>query len=381
MADQSSLMLNVSVLYRNTQKYFDRVLAPYDIGYGQLLFLLFINENEGRTMLDVTRLTQVDKGTTTKAVNKLIEQGYVQSVQDENDHRIKRLYTTDKTSEIMNVVYTYRNAWRKQLMDGVDFDLFEGMLDKITVNSAGLDASPSDYHRLRIGGMQKVTLLDYPGHLACTVFAAGCNFKCPYCHNRDLVFMPENYSYFDVDAILDYLRKRKGLLDGVCISGGEPLLQDEMPLIQRMKDMGYLVKLDTNGSYPEILKQVIDSGLVDYVAMDVKNSEGKYAVTCGMNPENFPIDNIKASISLLKEGKVDWEFRTTVVKELHTEKDIEAMGKWLKGSKHWYLQQFEDSGHLIKEGLHAYDEAGMKKLLECARKYVPGAELRGIREE
>jgi anaerobic ribonucleoside-triphosphate reductase activating protein len=383
MAENSSFMLNLSILYRNTQKYYDHVLAQYDMGSGQLIFLLYINEHKGVTMQDVTNATRVDKGTTTKSVTRLIDQGYVQAKQDENDKRVKRLYTTDKVSKIVNDIYEYRNQCRSILAEGNDFATFESLMAQVAENSSeklNPQENPIDFSNLRIGGIQKMTLLDYPEKVASTIFTAGCNFKCPFCHNRDLVFLPEDYEYYDPEEIMQYLEKRKGLLDGVCISGGEPMLQDTLELIKRIKKMGYLVKLDTNGSMPEKLQEYVESGCIDYVAMDIKNCKEKYAETVGMDAESFSIENIEKSVEFLKKGTVDYEFRTTVVKELHTKEDLLALAEWIKPAKKYYLQQFQDSGHLIQEGYSAYSADEMNELRDAVRQVIPAAECRGLKE-
>ncbi|MDO5110006.1 MAG: anaerobic ribonucleoside-triphosphate reductase activating protein [Erysipelotrichaceae bacterium] len=381
MADQSNFLLNLSVLYRNTQKYFDRALVPYDIGSGQLIFLLCINENEGITMQELTSLSEVDKGTTTKSIQRLIDQGYIQSRTDEKDHRVKRLYTTEKAAAIMPVVYEFRNRMRTILADGVDFRSFEQALGQVTDNAREKLLRENELPELKIGGMQKMTLLDYPGRAACTIFLSGCNFKCPFCHNRDLVFIPEGYEFFEVSEVLAYLEKRKGILDGVCISGGEPLLQENLQqLIEKIRDLGYQIKLDTNGGYPERLKDVVNKGLVDYVAMDIKNSPEKYARTLGMNPDAFNIETIRESVEFLKTCGVEHEFRTTVVRELHTAEDLIAIGEWIGPDQTYYLQQFVDSGNVIQSGFTAYTKEEMEALRDAVAPLVPSVTLRGIRE-
>lgn len=381
MADQSNFLLNLSVLYRNTQKYFDRALVPYDIGSGQLIFLLCINENEGITMQELTALSEVDKGTTTKSIQRLIDQGYVQSHTDEKDHRVKRLYTTENASAIMPAVYEFRNQMRTILAADVDFPAFEQALSAVTDNARNRLFAESDLQSLKIGGLQKMTLLDYPGKAACTIFLSGCNFKCPFCHNRDLVFIPERYEYFDVNDIMEYLEKRKGILDGVAISGGEPLLQENLhTLIERIRELGYQVKLDTNGAYPKRLKEVVEKGLVDYVAMDIKNSPDKYARTLGMNPESFSLDPIRESVEFLKSSQIEHEFRTTVVRELHTAEDLLEIGRWLGENETYYLQQYVDSGNVIQPGYSAYTAAEMEDLRNQVAALVPNVKLRGVKE-
>ncbi len=379
MAQNGNFLISLSVLYRNTMKFFDKALAKYEIGSGQLMFLFFINENEGITMQEVSRIGEVDKGTTTKSIQKLIEQDYVQVRTDENDRRVKRLYTTQRAAEIMNELYDLRNEYRSLMARGVEMESFEDALNQVCENSRNLNPEPR-YQGIKIGGMQKVTLLDYPGKAASAVFTGGCNFKCPFCHNRDLVFLPDNYEFFPAERVLEYLEKRRGLLDGVCISGGEPLIQDGLEeFIEAIREMGYLVKLDTNGYYPEKLEEIVHAELVDYVAMDLKNTSEKYAETAGLNPEVFQIDRIERSIEFLMHGNVEYEFRTTVVRELHTKEDLQAMAKRIQGARHYYLQQYQDSGSVIQPGWTAYDADEMAGLLAAVKAFVPDAELRGVK--
>ncbi len=230
---------------------------------------------------------------------------------------------------------------------------------------------------MNIQGFQKLTLLDYPDHMACTVFTGGCNMRCPFCHNASLVLRPgENPAYFE-EEIYAFLEKRKGVLDGVAITGGEPLLQHGLrEFILQVRELGFAVKLDTNGSYPDRLASLIDQGLLDFVAMDVKNSKEKYALTVGV--PNFDIAPIEQSIALLRSSGVPYELRTTVVKELHTAEDIEDMGVWLAGDHAHYLQGFIDSGDLIGRGLSGYDKNQMQDLVNVLKAYIPGAQLRGV---
>ena len=228
-----------------------------------------------------------------------------------------------------------------------------------------------------LGGLVKTTLLDYPGKIACTVFTQGCNFRCPFCHNALLVTRQnENQNTVTEDELLAFLKKRIGILDGVCLTGGEPLLDpDVFDFIKKIKDIGYKVKLDTNGSFPGKLEKLIDGELVDYVAMDVKNTFEKYGLTVGI--DGFNTDKVRRSIDILREGKLPFEFRTTLVGEFHAEEDFENIGKALAGAKKYFLQKFSDSGDLICDGLHEVDKKSAALMLERVRKYIPSAELRG----
>ena len=229
-----------------------------------------------------------------------------------------------------------------------------------------------------IKGLAKLTLLDYPGKVACTVFTGGCNFRCPFCHNASLATRAGEVDTIPEDEVFALLRKRQGILDGVCITGGEPLLfGDELfEFISKIKAMGYAVKLDTNGSFPERLKTLIDAGIIDKVAMDIKNSPEKYGETAGV--KNFDIEPILKSIELIKNSGVDYEFRTTVVAELHEIKDFDAIGRMIEGAKAYFLQSFVDSGDLIGEGMSAMSESELKECLATVRKYVPEAKIRGM---
>ena len=228
---------------------------------------------------------------------------------------------------------------------------------------------------MQIHGFQKLTLLDFPGHVACTVFTGGCNLRCPFCHNAPLVLSAERAMV--EDEVLKTLEKRKGLLEGVCISGGEPLLQKDIAsFMGRLRDMGYRIKLDTNGCFPEKLRQLVEAGLVGMVAMDIKNSPEKYALTVGV--PGFDVSPVKESAAFLMEGRVDFEFRTTVVRPLHEAADFEAIGRWLQGDQPYYLQQFRDSGALLDAGgLGAYTEQEMKFFAETVRPFIPRTSLRG----
>ncbi len=223
-------------------------------------------------------------------------------------------------------------------------------------------------------GLQKMTLLDYPGKVACTVFSSGCNFRCPFCHNASLVLPDADTSYLlDGSGVLSFLKKRQGLLDGVCLTGGEPLMrQSNLAFLAEVKALGYQVKLDTNGSYPDRLADVLNGGLADYVAMDIKNSGKKYSITAGVEAD------VRASVELLKASAIPYEFRTTVVRQFHTEEDMIAIGEWLQGSPKYFLQKFTDSGDLIGQGLSAVPDEEMRYFLSVVRRYIPSAELRGM---
>lgn len=230
---------------------------------------------------------------------------------------------------------------------------------------------------MKIHGFQKLTLLDFPGKTAATVFTGGCNLRCPFCHNGDLVLNPSGVGEISEEEVLSLLEKRRGFLDGVCITGGEPLLaRDIGAFIRKVKEKGFLVKLDTNGTLPIRLSELILSGNVDYIAMDIKNSLSSYPKTVGL--DGFNTAGVEKSVEIIRNSGVDHEFRTTLVKELHSEKDIEDIGKWLSGEKKYFLQAFKSSDSILDKTVTGFTKEEMEKLLEVARKYIPEAELRGI---
>ena len=227
-------------------------------------------------------------------------------------------------------------------------------------------------------GLQKLTLLDFPGKIACTVFAGGCNFRCPFCHNASLVLgerLNESPTLSE-EEFFTFLKKRRGMLEGVCVSGGEPTLYpDIIPFLKKIKELGYAVKLDTNGYRPSVIREAIDSGAVDYFAMDIKNSKESYGKTVGLS--DFDISKIEESVSILMSGGVDFEFRTTLVRELHTEDDILSIARWLAGDEKYFLQTFADSGELICSDFSGYDKNETEHLLNLLKPYVPNAQIRG----
>ena len=225
-------------------------------------------------------------------------------------------------------------------------------------------------------GLQKLTLLDFPGRVACTVFTKGCDLRCPFCHNASLVVSPDPDG-FSEDELLKFLESRKGVLDGVCITGGEPTIYPLLPdMIADMHRLGYAVKLDTNGTRPDVLAGLMESKSVDYVAMDIKNSPDGYAETVGIR--NFDLTPIRESVELLRGGDVKFEFRTTVVKEFHNAERMEAIADWLAGEEAYFLQQFVDSGDLIQSGLNGCSKEEMEQFRRLMAPKLPNIQLRGV---
>lgn len=211
-------------------------------------------------------------------------------------------------------------------------------------------------------GLTKTTLLDYPTKVAATVFTGGCNFRCPFCHNGQLVTSAFSQDEVAVEEVFDHLTKRRNILQGVCITGGEPTIQADLPeFIRKIKDMGYDIKLDTNGSHPNMLKELIDEKLIDYVAMDVKNCKEKYRETSCCS--DLQLENVEKSMEILKSSGISYEFRTTVVRELHTKEDLEKIAGWIKGCPTWFIQSYKDSDNVIKQGFSAYSKEELETMI------------------
>lgn len=229
---------------------------------------------------------------------------------------------------------------------------------------------------MNIQGLQKMTLLDFPGRVACTVFLGGCDFRCPFCHNGELLDGTAETLMTDRE-LLAFLEKRKGLLDGVAFTGGEPTLRPDLPaLMAEIRAMGFAVKLDTNGNHPDALRRILGEGLVDYVAMDVKNSPERYGETIGI--PDFDVSNIEKSLTLLKMSGADYELRTTVVKEFHDEDSFRAIGPWIAGAKRYFLQCFTDRDTVPRQGLHAPEKDELERFADIVRPYVQEVSLRGV---
>ena len=382
MGENNYLSLDSSILYRCNQKYFDKLLSEYELGYTHMLLLTEIYENEGISMNELAIRGVFDKGTITKSIQKLEQLDYVAIENSETDKRSKLLHTTKKAQDIMPKLYQLRSEWNTYLstkLSAEELETYTKIQSKLIEKAREYSSVEIETDDIKFYGLQKLTLLDYPGHMAATVFTGGCNFRCPFCHNRSLVFLNENDSEILMDDIMEYLNKRSKVLDGVCITGGEPLLHPGVKnFIKKIRALGLKVKLDTNGSNFKALKELVEEKLVDYVAMDIKNCKDKYLQTVGL--ENLDLNEIEMSKNYLLEEHVDYEFRTTVVKEFHEVEDFEKIGKWIKGAKNYFLQNFEDHGSCIKEGLNEVDEDDLEKMKEKAQPYVRNIQIRGVKE-
>ena len=230
---------------------------------------------------------------------------------------------------------------------------------------------------MNIYGYQKTTLLDYPGHVAATIFTGGCNFRCPFCHNSDLILNPPSSSLIPEEEIFNFLKKRKNVLSGICITGGEPTLQPDISdFIKKVRSLGYKIKLDTNGYRPDVISGLLSQNLLDYVAMDLKTGLTNYSHVCGISEVNTR--QILKSISIIENSDIEYEFRTTVVKELHTKEDFYEISQMLSPDSSYYLQSFKDSGNILIPGFSSCDIETLNEYLSIVKTAIPNSFLRGI---
>lgn len=236
-----------------------------------------------------------------------------------------------------------------------------------------------------IYGLNKTTLLDYPGRVAATIFLGGCNFRCPFCHNKDLVLLTDTTDAISTHELLAFLEKRRHVLTGVCITGGEPTLHSDLAdLLKNIKDLGYCVKLDTNGSNPRMLDELLSENLLDYIAMDIKNDKAHYAMTIGCNEKNgssltsFSMSDIETSVSVIQTCGLPYEFRTTVVKQFHNAETFENIANWLDGSLAYYLQNYEETPNVLCPGFTSYSKEELHSFARTMQKTVQTVEIRGI---
>lgn len=228
---------------------------------------------------------------------------------------------------------------------------------------------------MKIAGYEKMSLVDYDGKVACTVFTSGCNFRCGFCHNSALVVPVNAFPQVESEEFFSYLEKRRGILDGVCVSGGEPTLASDLPLFcQKIKDLGYSIKLDTNGTNPDMVKKLANDKLCDYFAMDIKSSLSNYPL---ITKSNVDITKISETVDFFLSGQVDYEFRTTIFNEFHTREEMEQIGKWIKGAKKYFLQKFVSGENCIEQGFTTIDEQTAKEFVEILKPYIPNTKLRG----
>lgn len=362
---QSDLFMDSSILYRSTQKYFDKKLQDYHLSYAQLPVLIMVYENEGISLQEIAHQGVYDKGTITKNVQKLEALDLIEVVSSKKDRRFKELYTTPKAIPLMIEIYNLRKGWWKHLNSSLPNEMVEQFaqyFSDIVENAKSL--ADQNETKIQFYEHQKVCLNEYPDQISTVLFTGGCNFQCPNCHRKDLVFLKQNKVEIPMIEIENYLEKRKGMIQAVSIKGGEPCMHPELTsFLMYVKSLGYKVLVETNGSYPDVLQEWIQDGYVDYVRLSIRNDPKCYEEAIGIHP--FNMKEIERTVQLLKESSIDYEFMTMLDKKLHNKKRIIQIAKWLNNDKDYVLYP-----------LH-YDVEEVKSWIPEIRAYMPNTKIGG----
>lgn len=368
-------LLDISILYRQIQMYFDRVLEDFDLGSGQLLFLLLINEHEGITMNQLTTLSKVDKGTTTKSINRLIEQGYVESVLDENDRRIKHLYTTSTATNLMTAIFEHRKFLRNTLSRNMDFGQFEEALHQVCENVIQENTDLRHVEILKIGKIVPASFTTFPGKLTFDIYGRGCNMKCPYCQQKDMVFIPDDQEDILIHDVLKQLEKNAKWLDMVVITGGEPTLQEAFgALFQEIKKYHLPILIWTNGTQLDVLKKWVEQKWIDEVIIDVKHRDLKYMLASGINQQGL-FDQVCKTLDYLQQQNIPYRINTTVVEQLHEYEDLLEIGKVLPKHGIWQIQPFIPSENTIQQGLTPYPTQQLHQMVKQLQMDLPDRQI------
>lgn len=370
MDKQTDLLMNLSVLYRSTQKYYDRMLQSIRLTYAQLPILIMIYEQEGVSMRDIAQSGVYDKGTISKSVKHLEQQGFIRIETSRQDKRNKELYTTDYAKQQMSMVYSIRRDWWQHLVKDIDQDGFDTFISSYEIMAQNA-REYAEHHQavLHFFKWQKVSLSAYKDHISTILYTGGSNFRSPFDEHPELVFISENLKEVDADGIHDYLKKRRGIIEAVCIKGGEPFMYEELAdFLKVVKEMGYKVKIYTNGSFPNRLKEYIEQGWIDSISLDIKNSPSGYAKSIGMS--SFDVRPINDTIEYLIRSKLDYECTLHIVKEYHTTRSIQAIGKWLKGIRRLIVYNNIEQKHTIVASLHSVSECTYQKYIAILKEYI-----------
>ena len=358
---QSDLFLDSSILYRSTQKYYDKKLQKYNLTYAQLPILIMIYEHEGISMQEIATQGVYDKGTITKNVQKLESLGFVDVISSKRDKRAKELYTTEKAKDIMSSIYRIRQDWYRYLNENIeqeDIKMFSDLMQTIT-NKARVLADQST-ELIQFYKHQKINMDVYPNHISTVFYTGGCNFQCPHCQKRELVFLQENQSFIPKESIEKFLDKRKNTIQSICIGGGEPCMHPEIvPFLEQCKALGYKTMIITNGSYPDMIELLCNNECVDRVVISLKGDCERYAQHIGFS--SYDVDKINESMNyLFSQNKVEYAIHFEVYED-YDEQCIRNISKWLKGCKNFKLL----NGNI--------DEETYKRYLDIIRIHIPKA--------
>lgn len=368
---EKELSLDLSVLYRLNQKYYDKALMKYSLGYTQMVFILMVFENEGSNFNELTKIGCFDKGTVTKSIAKLAEMGFVTIENSKEDKRNKEIYTTDKAKNIIYDLYKIKNDWFSFISSNLKDEEIE-IYKKATslLIDAARERTDMDHSldAIKFYRFDKVSFSAYLNHASCVLYTGGCKFRCKTCNYKDLVFLNENLKEIKHDEIFDYLQTRKNLIDSVVIKGTDPIDKDGLSdFLIDLKNLNLQVKLETNGFNTNKIKELVEDKLIDCLSISIHSSKDSYADAVGLN--EVDLSSLNKTIRYLLDADVDYEYLITT-SEIINEEIIENIGKWLKGSKRVILKNFERTSNSIDESLNGAKEDVINRYQEILNKYV-----------
>ena len=373
---KSYLDLKSAALYRCNQKYYDKVLSGFGLSYSGLIFLISIYEDEGLMLNKLAQDGSFDKGSITKAINKLEENGFVVIQDSKKDKRAKELYTTQKTRDLMPKLYQIRQEYLNYLSEDLneeEVETLNSLMDKVLLKAREYSKTNIDIQNIQISNFIPLSFIHYDNLSTAVIQTGGCNFRCRHCENKNLVFLSSSSEKINVSDVLNYLNKRQNMLQGVVVEGGEPLLHDGIvSLFQELRELDLNIKLCTNGSQFERLKQIVDLRLADEIEVKIMGSKSYYAKYIGL--ESFDTSNIDKTINLLINGNIKYCFTLTLTDE---EIDYEELGRWLKDVKCLKLRRYNKSDECIDKSIEATPKEKLSEIIEILNKYVKEIKLEG----
>ncbi|WP_296241939.1 anaerobic ribonucleoside-triphosphate reductase activating protein [uncultured Faecalicoccus sp.] len=376
-SNSTDLLLDISILYRSTQKYYDKMLQSLSLTYAQLPILILIYEHEGISLQQIAYEGGYDKGTITKQVQKLQEMGYIRVQSSQRDKRAKELYTTQNARSIMNKIYGIRASWWQHISASIpenDMQKFSTFYKTMVVSAR--EFAQKDQEEIVFFDHQKLNIEIDPGKMSTIVWTGGCNFRCPFCERSRFIFLKEDSRVITGTKILQYLEERQNVLDQLVITGGEPLMHPELDsFLKEAKALGYQIRIETNGSYPQHLEDLIQNHRVDQVVMSLKNTPEKYGQSIGL--DQAEIQKIQRSVDILLHCDLDVRFVIVPIKEFHGQEDLIQMITWIKDAPCIELHSYQESMTPIQEGLHGYTHQELQSLLPQLQEITPNIKIKG----
>lgn len=376
MKKSEDLLMDISILYRSTQKYYDRKLEPYHITYAQLPILLFIFEEEGITMQKIVEKGSYDKGTVTKNVKKLESLHYVEIIASKEDKRVKHLYTTYQAKQIIAKIYKIRNDWWNHIIQDIDKNQlrsFEQMYGSMCLKAN--EYANLDLDELRFYEWRKCSLNAYPGQISTVLKVGGCNLRCPGCCKKHLVFLKDEQQTIGIEDVKMYLEQNRSNIQAVSIEGGEIGLHPNLAIFfQWLKEKGFLIKINTNGMYPQLLEYWISNGWIDFIELDLKGTVKDYPKVSGIH--DLDTHPILQTLALLAEKGIDHRFTTTLIKDFHDEEKLIEIAKHLGVKARWIWYPYHENEESIQKGLQGFSIEEMQLLKEKVEPYVGTIEIK-----